>query len=432
MSPTSNTPVGEFSAGYKRFALLMLTVVYTFNFIDRQLLVILQEPIKADMGLSDAQLGLLSGFSFAVIYVTAGIPIAYIADRSNRRNIISYSLAIWSGMTALSGFVQTYWQLLAARVGVGLGEAGGSPPAHALISDYYPARQRGTALSVYSSGIYIGILLGYLFGGVLAEKLGWRTTFLVMGIPGIIFAIVFRFTIKEPTRGYYDHRHQHRGAQSLSSTLALLKKRPAFWYIALGCAFTAYASYGNGNFLPSFLIRNHGFSLSEAGVTLAVAAGVAGAIGTFLGGYLGDRLAVKDKRWYLWLPIIAGLIALGPYIFLLLTDSTSTLVTLLFLVNILGTLYFGPCIALCQGLVPPAMRALASAIMLFILNMIGLGLGPLMTGIQSDLLIPYAGENNLRYAMIITAMSNIISLIMFALAAKHLLKDLATAEPPVQ
>lgn len=418
----------EFSPRYKRFALLMLTVVYTFNFIDRQLLVILQEPIKADMGLSDAQLGLLSGFSFAVIYVTAGIPIAYIADRNNRRNIISYALAAWSGMTALSGFAQNYWQLLAARVGVGLGEAGGSPPAHAMISDYYPPEKRATALSVYSSGIYIGILLGYLFGGMLAQALGWRTAFLVMGIPGVLFALLFRFTVKEPTRGFYDQTQKQQDAPSLKSTLAVLKQRPAFWYIALGCAFTAYASYGNGNFLPSFLIRNHGFSLSEAGITLALAAGVAGAIGTFLGGFLGDRLAIRDKRWYLWLPIITGAIAFGPYLFLLITDSSVVIITLLFLVNILGTMYFGPSLALCQGLVPPAMRALASAIMFFILNMIGLGLGPLMTGIQSDLLAPYAGENNLRYAMMITAFANVIALAMFALAAKHLLKDMAATD----
>lgn len=423
MPSTTDASTTDFSPGYKRFALLMLTVVYTFNFIDRQLLVILQEPIKADMNLSDAQLGLLSGFSFALIYVTAGIPIAYIADRNNRRNIITYSLAVWSGMTALSGFAQNYWQLLMARIGVGLGEAGGSPPAHAMISDYYPPHQRGTALSIYSSGIYIGILFGFLFGGMLAQTLGWRTTFLVMGVPGILFALLFRFTVKEPLRGQFDSQ-SHKKAPSFSATWQLLKTKPSFWYISLGCAFTAYASYGNGNFFPSFLIRNHGFSLAEAGATLALASGVAGAIGTFLGGYLGDKLAVRDKRWYLWIPMIAGIIALGPYVFLLLSDNPTVVVCLLFGANILGAMYFGPSLALGQSLVPPSMRALSSAVLFFILNMIGLGLGPLMTGLQSDWLGPQFGDQSLRYSMIITAMSNIVAIIMFALAARRLLRDL--------
>src|SRR5210317_1499041 len=176
-------------AGY---GLFMLTIVYAFNFVDRQILVILQEPIKAEMGLSDAQLGLLTGFSFALVYVTAGIPIAYWADRGNRRNIVSMALAVWSGMTALSGFVQNYAQLLLARVGVGIGEAGGSPPAHSMISDYFEPERRGTALSIYSMGIYIGILIGFALGGVIAQNFGWRMAFLVVGIPGVLFAVVLR------------------------------------------------------------------------------------------------------------------------------------------------------------------------------------------------------------------------------------------------
>jgi MFS family permease len=194
----------DYPATYKRVVLVMLTIVYAFNFIDRQILVILQEPIKADMALSDAQLGLLSGFTFAVIYVTAGIPIAFWADRSNRRNIVALALAVWSGMTALSGLVQNYGQLLLARVGVGLGEAGGSPPAHSMISDYFPPRQRATALSFYSSGIYVGILLGYAFGGVLAEAFGWRAAFLVVGLPGVLFAVILLLVVREPVRGRWD------------------------------------------------------------------------------------------------------------------------------------------------------------------------------------------------------------------------------------
>ena len=267
----------DYSPAYKRFVLVMLTMVYAFNFIDRQILVILQEPIKADMGLSDTQLGLLSGFSFALIYVTAGIPIAYWADRGNRRNIVSLSLAVWSGMTALSGFVQNYAQLLAARIGVGLGEAGGSPPSHSMISDYFPPQQRGRALSFYSMGIYVGILLGFMFGGMIAEAFGWRAAFLIVGIPGVLFAIVLRLTVQEPLRGRWETAADNAAARpSLQDTLTLLRQLPSFWLIAVGCALTAFVSYGVGNFFPSFLIRSHGLSVAQVGVVLATHAGICG------------------------------------------------------------------------------------------------------------------------------------------------------------
>ena len=219
------SPTGDYSPAYRRFVLVMLTIVYGFNFIDRQILVILQEPIKQEMGLSDAQLGLLSGFTFAVIYVTAGIPIAYLADRSNRRNIIALALTVWSGMTALSGLAQNYAQLLLARIGVGLGEAGGSPPAHSMISDYFPPERRATALSFYSTGIYVGVLMGYAFGGLLAATFGWRTAFLVVGLPGIALAALLLLLVREPRRGRWDGNGGVPEQASLAETLALLRHR---------------------------------------------------------------------------------------------------------------------------------------------------------------------------------------------------------------
>ena len=414
----------DYSSAYKRFVLLMLTTVYAFNFIDRQILVILQEPIKADMGLTDAQLGLLSGFTFAIIYVTAGIPIAYWADRGNRRNIVALSLAVWSGMTAISGLVQSYSQLLLARVGVGLGEAGGSPPAHSMISDYFRPENRATALSVYSMGIYIGILVGFLFGGMIADAFGWRTAFLVVGAPGVLFAIILRFTVAEPTRGRWDAKPLSDQKPTLRQTLALLKQRPSFWLIALGSSLTAYVSYGNGNFFPSFLIRNHGLSLTEVGLVLAFVSGVCGAAGTFLGGYLADRLGAKDKRWYVWVPLLGGVVAFFPYLFVLITDNTTAAMIVLCFVNILSTLYLGPCLAISHSLVPPTMRALTSATLFFVLNIIGLGLGPFLTGLGSDLLQPAYGDQNLRYSMLITAQVGLLSLLCFYLASRCLLKDL--------
>lgn len=413
------------SAGYQRFVLVMLTIVYAFNFIDRQILVILQEPIKADMGLSDAQLGLLSGFSFALIYVTAGIPIAWWADRSNRRNIVSAALAVWSGMTALSGFAQNYTQLLLARIGVGLGEAGGSPPAHSMISDYFPPEQRGRALSFYSTGIYIGILLGFMFGGVIAEAFGWRMAFLMVGLPGVLFALVLRLTVREPIRGRWDHATESAHRPSFRETLTLLRSRPSFWYIALACALTSFVSYGIGNFFPSFLIRSHGLGIAEVGVILALVSGLTGALGTYLGGYLGDRLGTRDPRWYLWVPMLGGLIAFLPYLYVLLGDNTTLVLGILVFTNILTTLYLGPCIAISHALVPPSMRALTSAILFFVLNIIGLGLGPFLTGLASDLLMPRFGQDSLRYAMVLSSLVALVAIALLWMGARRLPIDLA-------
>ena len=401
----------------------MLTVVYTFNFIDRQILVILQEPIKADLGLSDAQLGLLTGFSFALVYVTAGIPIAWLADRANRRNIVAASLAFWSLMTALSGLVQNYGQLLAARLGVGVGEAGGSPPSHSMISDYFPPSSRGTALSFYSMGIYIGVLFGFAAGGWIAENFGWRNAFFVIGIPGILYALAVLWIIKEPQRGRFDPAGVPPQS-SLSETLAGLKRRPTFWYLSVGCAFTAFISYGNGNFMPSFLMRNHGMSLAEVGATLGLISGLSGATGTFLGGFLADRLATRDMRWYVWIPILGGLSAMIPAYYTLFGENTTLIVAAMIPSQILSALYLGPCIATCHNLVSPGMRAMASAILYFVLNLIGLGLGPLTVGILSDLYAEPFGENNLRYAMATVLTIGFLGIYFLWMGSRSLNRDL--------
>ena len=232
--------MGELSAGVTRYALGMLTIAYAFNFIDRQILVILQQSIKDEMGLMDWQLGLLSGFAFALVYVTAGIPIAYWADRGNRRNIIAIAVTVWSGMTALSGFAQNFGQLLMARVGVGLGEAGGSPPAHAMISDYFPPERRASALGFYSAGLHFGIVLGFLIGAVIEEILGWRAAFMAVGLPGVVFALVFFFTVKEPERGRFDGADAASYKPTLGETFRVLVEFRSFWCIAVGCGLTAF------------------------------------------------------------------------------------------------------------------------------------------------------------------------------------------------
>ena len=408
---------------YRWFVLVMLTIVYTFNFIDRQLLVILQEPIKAELGLSDAQLGLLTGFSFALVYVIAGIPIAYWADRSNRRNIVAASLAIWSAMTALSGMVQSYAQLVLARLGVGLGEAGGSPPSHSMISDYFPAHQRGTAISFYSAGIYIGVLFGYAAGGWVAENFGWRLAFFLIGIPGIIFAAMLLALIREPIRGRWEGGVIAAKA-SFSQTLTVLKRRPSFWFLALGCAFSSFVSYGNGNFFPSYLMRNHNMSISEVGFALGLVGGLAGALGTFLGGFLADKFGKIDRRWYAWIPIIGSLLALPPALYSLFGDNPTWIIAALFPANILSAFYLGPSIAMGQTLVSPSMRAMASAVLFFVLNMIGLGLGPVIVGLLSDIYQPHFGTDNLRYAMLTALAIGQLGILFFWFASRHLRADL--------
>lgn len=412
------------SSNTTRIALVMLTIAYALNFIDRQILVILQESIKADMGLSDVQLGLLSGFSFAVVYITAGIPIAYWADRGNRKNIIALAVAVWSGMTALSGLAANYTQLLLARIGVGIGEAGGSPPAHAMISDYYPPHRRAGALSIYSMGLHFGILLGFLFGGIISEMFGWRMAFMAVGIPGILFAIVFYFVVQEPERGRWETASAAAYKPTLRETMSLLKSYRSFWYIAAGTGFAAFVGYGNGNFAPSYLIRSHGFSTGEVGVILAFFGGGAGMVGALLGGYLADHLGTRDKRWYVWLPAIASLLSVPMAFPYLLLDNPYLVIASMFVTTALVNTYLGPCLAISHTMVPPAMRALVSAVLFFILNLIGLGLGPLTAGALSDWFSQTHGPDGLRYAMLVVAMIGGVAVVMFMLAARHLRADL--------
>ncbi len=417
-----------FTPGVTRYALVMLTIAYAFNFIDRQILVILQQSIKEEMALLDWQLGLLTGPAFAAIYVTAGIPVAYWADRANRKNIISLAVAVWSGMTVLSGTANSFWQLFAARFGVGLGEAGGSPPAHAMISDYYPPEERGAALGFYSAGLHFGIVLGFLIGAFVEQAFGWRYAFMVVGAPGVIFAAIFFLTVKEPPRGRFESASSAAQVPSLGETIAVLRGFRSFWLIAVACGLTAFGGYGVGNFLPAFVERSHGISGWDLGVVMAFGGGGAGMVGTLLGGRLADRLGAGEQRWYLWLPAAASTLAL-PLVFpMLLADATPLAIGSMVMVTTLTNTYLGPSLATCHQLVPPAMRALTSAILFFILNLIGLGCGPPFAGALSDVLGEAYGTDGLRYALLIVAAISAVGVGFFVLAARQLPKDLARSE----
>lgn len=409
----------------RNYVLAVLTLVYVFNFIDRQILVILQESIKAEMGLSDTQLGLLSGITFALFYTIMGIPIARWADRANRRNIIAVSLTVWSGMTALCGMAGSYVQLALARVGVGIGEAGGSPPAHSIISDYFPRRERGRALSIYSAGIYIGIMLGYLAGGWANQYFGWRATFLIVGLPGLAIALLVRFTITEPARGLSEAGKSATESPPLREALAILWSYPSFRYFSIASGLTAFMGYGIGNFTPSFLSRSHGLSSGEIGTILGFMSGGAGVLGTFLGGYLADKLSKRGMHWYGWIPAFGLFLGTPVRLLGFMSGDLTIAITAMTLGLLLDTLYLGPTIAACHGLVGPRMRALTSSILFFVLNLIGLGLGPLFVGGLSDYLHPTYGTEALRYAIIITMAMGIIAGMVYMRGAWHYGRDMA-------
>lgn len=410
------------------YALGLLTIVYTFNFIDRQLLAILQEAIKAELSLSDSQLGLLTGFAFAIFYVTAGIPIARWADRSNRRNIVALSLFIWSGMTAISGYVQNYLQLLLARIGVGVGEAGGSPPSHSIISDIFPPNRRATAIGFYSMGVNIGILFGFLAGGWLNEFFGWRVAFLVVGIPGVALALLLRFTLAEPIRGLHDGSSATPEPVPFGDVLRLLWSRRTFFHMALGAGLNAFCGYGVANWTASFMIRTYQMPTGELGTWLAAIIGLGGALSVFLGGMLADRLAPRDQRWYTWVPCIAGFAAVPFMAAVYLVDGPYLALGMSIIPGLLFQTYLGNTIATTHAIVGPRMRATASALLFLVINIIGLGAGPWAVGFVSDLLAPTLGSESLRYAMLYVLPPVMAwSATHFWLAGRSLREDFAAA-----
>lgn len=410
---------------YPRYVLGLLLVVYTINFIDRQVLSILMEPIKHDLGLSDTQLGILSGIAFALFYATLGIPIAYLADRKSRVKILSTCMIIWSAMTAVCGLAGSYTHLLMARIGVGIGEAGGTPPSHSLIADYFPLNKRATALGVYSMGIPGGVLLGFLLGGWINEWFDWRTAFLVVGIPGVLIAALVKWTVIEPRRGHADGLSGELNALPLRTTIGFLLSRGTYVHITIAASLKSIAGYGVTQWLPAFFMRTHGFTSGEAGTLLALVIGFAGLCGTFAGGLFADRLAKRDLRWYAWMPGITMMLACPLGLVPFLTTDISTAATFLFLSTLLWMGMFGPVYSLIQNIAPPNMRAVASALLLFIVNLVGMGSGPWVVGMLSDGLASHFGADSLRIALLIVTCVYGWASIHFLMASRHVRRNVA-------
>ncbi len=420
---TTSPALPAASARYRALVLAMLLLVYTFNFLDRQILGILVAPIKAELKLTDTQLGALGGIAFALLYSTLAIPLALVADRTSRSWVITISLTVWSAFTALCGLATGFWQFFVFRLGVGVGEAGGVAPSYAMISDYFPPEQRARALSIYSLGIPVGLAAGALLGGMLASAVNWRWAFIAVGLAGVVIAPLFRLVVKEPPRGMFDPAAVRSERVSVGAVFRILAAKPSFWLMAFGASFSSLCGYGLAFWVPSVLIRSFGFSLLTASQYIGSLLLIGGTIGVFAGGWLADRLGAKDRGVYAKLPAIAWLVTV-PLFAAGLTSGSPTLSWFLFLIpHGLNILWLGPVTTAVQHLVPPPMRATASASFLFINNLIGLGLGSLIMGRLSDAMTAVHGADALRWATTYALGFYLVAAGLMLLAVRPLRRD---------
>ncbi|MFZ4071536.1 MAG: spinster family MFS transporter [Caulobacterales bacterium] len=436
------TPPKNDTAAYRAFVLSMLVLVYTINFIDRQIIGILAIPIQEELGVSDTMLGVMRGVSFALFYSTLGVPIAWLADRSNRVRIIAISMALWSFMTALCGLAANTLHLFLARMGVGIGEAGGIAPAYSIISDYYPPNKRARALAIYSFGIPVGGAVGIVFGAVIATVLDWRAAFIIVGIVGVLLAPIFWLTMREPPRGRYDGDGKPPTPATFREVLAKLASKRSFWTLSLGAASSSIMGYGLFAWLPAFLVRSYGDALPGymsflpdwmippgagpllyAGYFYGLVVLVGGVAGLFLGGLLADRLGQKHRAAYALVPAIAFLCAAPLYAAGILSPSLTVIFFALLAPTALGLAWIGPVISAFQHIVPPNMRATATAVFLLINNFVGLALGDVIIGALSDAMRSMHGDESLRYSILCGAVFYLIAAALLFISAPRLKQD---------
>lgn len=421
------------SQARQNYVLAVLVLVYAVNFIDRNLLTVLLQPIKEELGASDTAMGLLTGFAFALFYTFAGIPIARLADRGSRRNIMSIGIAFWSLMTAASGLVGSFAQLALVRIGVGIGEASATPASHAMIADLFPPERRARALAIFSTGANFGVLFGLMLGGVLQETLGWRAAFMVVGLPGLLIALLVRTTLPEPRRGESEGLAATSAvddAPTIRTTLRYLASLPTFRHLALSAGLYGIVCYGFVAWAVTFIVRVHGVGYAEVGFKAGLAIGLAGACGAVTAGMLTDRLVLRDRRWLLWIPAAVAALQVPFHALFALSPTAAVAIAALVPVNFLNVIFGPSSYTLTQGLAQVRMRAMASATLLFFLNLVGMGLGPALVGYLNDAFEPAYGPDAIRYSILALLVANAWGIAHSLLATKSLEADLARAAAP--
>jgi len=407
--------------GYPALVLTMLLVVYTFNFLDRQILGILAKPIQASLHLSDAQFGAIGGTAFAILYSVLGVPLALLADRVGKTRVIAGSLVVWSGFTALCGTATGFWSLFLSRLGVGVGEAGGVAPSYALIADYFPVQRRARALAIYSMGIPIGLGSGVLLGAYIAALVDWQTAFITVGIAGIVVAPIFLLLVRDRPR---PPAVAEADAMPVLAVIPILARKPAYWLLSIGAGCSSMAGYGLALWVPKIIAVHYGWTsnhdLIKVGQFMGSLLLIGGTTGIFLGGVFADRLGTVDRAWYARLPAIAWLITAPTFMLGLFTPYPMFAWFLLLIPNALNTLWLGPIVTAAQHLAPSRMRASASGSFLLVNNLLGLGLGPLLMGTLSDALKASYGADSLRYAAIIGVSLYLVAALLALLAIKPL------------
>lgn len=427
-TPIASTAPASLASG-RTYVLVMLTLIYITNMIDRKFVTILQEPIKREFHLADWQLGLMTGLAFAALYAIAGIPIARYADRprTKRVDIITISLVVWSGATAIGGIATNFTQLLLARFVVGIGEAGSGPPSQSIIADHFHSHERGRAMGMFALASPIGGAVGLAIGGYFAQMFSWRAALLLVGLPGVLLALLFRFTVREPIRGQVDgNRSRNLKHASFLDVLKTLSKKRSFILLVAGGCMGSFASLGLQNWFPSFFMRSFGLSLSKVGLWWGLASGAAGFVGTFGGGYLADKLGVRSPRAILLVPAAGMLIALPCQILAVMATEWHIALYLLLVPTTFSALWIAPSMVLNQGVAPLAMRATVVAISTFLVNMIGLGFGPMVLGAFSDFFTASYGssEVGLRYALLAISPIYLISAGCFIAGSMFVADDL--------
>ena len=423
----ADTTSPKAGAGYRYLVVGLLAVVYTFNFMDRQIMSTLAEPIRKELHFSDTALGALSGLTFAIFYTTCGIPVAWLSDRFKRVWIMAAACGIWSIFTAACGLANNFAQLALSRVMVGAGEAGGSPPSYSLISDYFPAKERGVGLAIYSLGVPLGTMLGVALGGGVAAAYGWRMAFFAVGLPGVVLALLMLLIVREAKRGGLDEvgpgADAHAPAPPALQVIGSFLSNRTLVCVALACGLSAFVGYAMLSWNAPLLMRVKGMSLKEVSAYYSLVVGLTGAVGTFGAGWLADKLSARDRRWYSWIPAIAFLLTIPALAGLIWAPTWQIALMFLAVPALLNNMYLAPALAVVQNAVPPGQRTMTGAILLFVLNLIGLGGGPIFLGRVSDMAKPHYGDHSLLVGYASLAPAIVIAIIAHLIAANSIARD---------